>query len=84
MSTMPKPLYPGLAKWKKWTAPARKFIEANRPKIRMLKLLDDYEQRFIGFHGEFGQSFQRYYESEINEALALIHEYRKDFPEPKG
>ena len=62
-----------------------KFLKHFAPsEIRMLKLLDDYEQRFIGFHEEFGQSFQRYYESEINEALALIHEYRKDFPEPKG
>ena len=49
-----------LAKWKKWTTPALS-LSVNRPKIRMLKLLDDYEQRFIGFHEKFGQSFHRYY-----------------------
>jgi hypothetical protein len=73
-----------LAKWDGWTAPSRRFIEANKPKIRILKLVDDYEQKFIAFHQDFGQSFQRYYEQQINESLSLIQEYSKDFPKPQG
>ena len=64
-----------LAKWGGWTAPSKKFINANRPKIRMLKLVDDYEHKVRVFHEEFGQSFQRYYEPEINEVLALTQKW---------
>lgn len=71
-----------LAKWDKWTAPSRKFIEANKPEIRMLKLVNDYEQKVIAFHEEFGSSFQRYYEQEIGGALALMHEWNRGFPKP--
>jgi hypothetical protein len=71
-----------LAKWDKWTAPSRKFIEANKPEIRMLKLVNDYEQKVIAFHEEFGSSFQRYYEQEISGALALMHEWNSGFPKP--
>lgn len=60
-----------LEKAHKWTAPSKKFIEANKPNVRMLKLVDDYEQKVMVFHDEIRQMFQHHYEPEINEALAL-------------
>lgn len=63
--------------WKGWSPTSRKFIDANKPKIRMLKLVDDYEQKVRTFHEEFLQSFERHYDREVNEACALIEEYLK-------
>lgn len=67
-----------LKKGHKWTAPSKKFIEANKPTIRMLKLVDDYEQKVMVFHEEIRGMFQRYYEPVINEALALNQKWNDD------
>jgi hypothetical protein len=73
-----------LAKWDRWSIPSRKFIEANRPGIRMLKLVDDYERKIIVFQQELKKSFYRHYGQEIGDALAIIDVLYKSIPKSKG
>jgi len=73
-----------LANWGGWTAPSRTFIAAHRPTVRIMTLVDDYENKAKTFHQEFVLSFQRYYEKEINEVLALMQESNEGLRQTLG
>jgi hypothetical protein len=57
-----------------WSAPSRTFIEQNKPKIRMLKLVDDYEMKARGFTDELMAMFRKHRGHELNEVVALMQE----------
>jgi hypothetical protein len=63
-----------MADWDGWKPPSRRFIEIHKPKVRMLRLVDDYEQKAKAFHEEFVLGFQHHYQSEIDAVLALMRE----------
>jgi len=73
-----------MADWGSWSALSRQFIELHKPKVRILKLLDDYEQKAKNFNERLGIMFQKHYESEVNAALLLMREWNKDFQEPEA
>ena len=73
----PGELYVDLAHLEKkfnWSAPSRKFIEQNKPQIRMLKLVDDYEIKARSFTDEFMAMFRKYRGQELDEVVALMQE----------
>lgn len=73
----PGELYVDLAHLEKrfnWSAPSRMFIEQNKPKIRMLKLVDDYEMKARGFTDEFMALFRKHRGQELNEVVSLMQE----------
>jgi hypothetical protein len=57
-----------------WSAPSRKFIEANKPQIRMLKLVDDYELKLKSFYDELMLSFQKHLGRELGEVRSMMQE----------
>jgi hypothetical protein len=57
-----------------WSVPSRKFIEANKPKMRMLKLVDDYELKSKNFYDELMLTFQKHLGRELNEVLSMMQE----------
>jgi hypothetical protein len=73
----PGELYIDLAHLEKrfnWSASSRTFIEQNKPKIRMLKLVDDYEVKARSFTDDFMAMFRKYRGQELNEVVALMQE----------
>ena len=57
-----------------WSAPSRSFIEQNKPKIRMLKLVDDHEMKARSFTDELMATFRKYRGCELDEVVALMQE----------
>jgi hypothetical protein len=57
-----------------WSVPSRKFIESNKPKIRMLKLVDDYEFKARAFTDELMATFRKHRGKELDEVVALMQE----------
>jgi hypothetical protein len=73
----PGELYVDLAHLEKrfnWSASSRMFIEQNKPTIRMLKLVDDYEMKARSFTDNFMALFRKYRGQELNEVVALMQE----------
>jgi hypothetical protein len=74
ISTSTSTLYVDLTKmedWERWTESSRRFITANKPKVSMMRLVDEYEEKAKAFYAWFYPRFQHYYEGEIDAALAL-------------
>jgi hypothetical protein len=74
ISTSASTLYVDLIKmedWEEWKEPSRRFIAANKPKVSMMRLIDEYEEKAKAFYEWFYPRFQHYYEREIDAALAL-------------
>jgi hypothetical protein len=57
-----------------WSSPSRQFIETNKPQIRMLKLVDDYEQKSKTFYDELMLTFQKHLGRELNEVRSMMQE----------
>jgi len=57
-----------------WSAPSRFFIEKNKPQVRMLKLVDDYEAKARSFTDELMATFRKHRGNELNEVVALMQE----------
>ena len=57
-----------------WSAPSRKFIETNKPEIRMLKLVDDYGLKSKNFYDELMLTFQKHLGRELNEVRSMMQE----------
>jgi hypothetical protein len=63
-----------LLEWENWTAPARAYIEARKPAVRILELVDAYEEMVKSFHEGFVLSFDTHYKASINEAHSLMQQ----------
>lgn len=57
-----------------WSSPSRKFIEMNRPKMRMLKLVDDYGLKSKNFYDELMLTFQKHLGRELHEVRSMMQE----------
>jgi len=57
-----------------WSSPSRKFIEHNKPKIRMLKLVDDYGLKSKVFYDDLMLTFQKHLGRELNEVRSMMQE----------
>jgi hypothetical protein len=57
-----------------WSAPSRQFIESNRPQIRMLKLVDDYELKSKSFYSELMLTFEKHLGRELSEVRSMMQE----------
>ena len=57
-----------------WSSPSRKFIEMNQPKMRMLKLVDDYETKTRCFTDELMATFKKHRGLELDGVVALMQE----------
>ncbi len=66
-----------LADWRGWTGPSRAFIATQGERIRLLKLIDDYEFKAKGFNDRFGELFNKYYQPQITPALTLMREWNE-------
>jgi hypothetical protein len=60
-----------MANWDGWRPAGKAFIEANRPKIRMMVLIDSYEDKIRKFYEWFCLRFQKHYQGEMDGVLAL-------------
>jgi hypothetical protein len=58
-----------IASWNNWSQLARDFIEASKPAIRILDLVDQYEQTALEFHEYFVQRFYFHYYSQIRDHM---------------
>jgi hypothetical protein len=66
-----------MSEWENWSPPARAFIEAHKPAVRILELVDRYEAMVKSFHETFVLSFQVHYEASINEALLMMQQWNR-------
>jgi hypothetical protein len=57
-----------------WSAPSQKLIEDNKPQIRMLKLVDDYELKLKRFYSDLMLSFQTHFGRELGEIRSMMQE----------
>jgi hypothetical protein len=57
-----------------WSSASRRFVEMNKPKIRILKLVDDYELKSKSFYDELMLTFQKHLGRELREVHAMIQE----------
>ena len=57
-----------------WSPASRKFIEMNKPKMRMLKLVDDYGLKSKNFYDELMLTFQKHLGRELNEVRSMMQE----------
>lgn len=57
-----------------WSSPSRSFIESNKPQIRMLKLVDEYELKSKNFYNELMQTFQKHLGRELNDVRSMMQE----------
>jgi hypothetical protein len=57
-----------------WSSPSRKFIETNKPQIRMLKLVDDHELKSKSFYKELMLTFQKHLGNELSEVRSMMLE----------
>jgi hypothetical protein len=57
-----------------WTSTSRTFIDANKPEVRMLKLVDDYELKLKMFYNELMLSFQKHLGRELNGVHSMMQE----------
>src|ERR1035438_4822180 len=57
-----------------WSSPSRKFIEMNKPKMRMLKLVDDYGSKSKSFYNELMLTFQKHLGRELDEVRSMMQE----------
>lgn len=58
-----------IASWKNWSQLARDFIEKRRPAIRILDLVDQYEQIAVEFHESFVQRFYFHYYLQLKDHM---------------
>lgn len=66
-----------MADWQGWSLAGRIFIEANRPQIRMMTLVDNYEDKVRKFYEWFCPCFLEYYKKEIDGVTALQTAWNK-------
>jgi hypothetical protein len=57
-----------------WSSPSRKFIEMNKPEMRMLKLVDDYGLKSKNFYDELMLTFQKHLGRELHEVRSMMQE----------
>ena len=57
-----------------WSSPSRKFIEMNKPKMRMLNLVDDYGLKSKNFYDELMLTFQKHLGRELHEVRSMMQE----------
>lgn len=67
--------------WGGWKTLSREFISRNKPKVAMDALVDQYEQKAKVFHEWFCLKFQKYYEREIEEVLAMQRKWNEGIEE---
>jgi hypothetical protein len=63
--------------WKGWSSKAKEFLDLHQPAIRMLALVNDYEEKANAFHEDFVRTFFKYYYQEVREHLAFQGELEK-------
>lgn len=60
-----------MADWEGWRSEGKAFIGLHRPSIRIRELIDGYECKIREFYEWFCLQFQKHYEKEMEEVLAL-------------
>lgn len=60
-----------MADWEGWRSAGKAFIGSHRPTIRIMILVDGYEGKIKGLSEWFCLQFQKHYEKEMGEVLAM-------------
>lgn len=60
-----------MADWDGWRSAGKAFIGSHRPTIRIMALIDGYEGKIRKFYEWFCLKFQKHYEKEMGEVLAM-------------
>ena len=66
-----------MEEWTGWKPLSREFISENRPKVAMRSLLDQYDSKAKAFHEWFCLQFQKHYDREIDEVLAMQRQWNE-------
>lgn len=66
-----------MADWQGWSPAGRVFIEANLPKVRMMTLIDNYEDKVRKFYEWFCLCFLEHYKKDIEGLDALQTAWNK-------
>jgi len=64
----------GLVAERNWSAPARSYMVAHMPSVRVLDLVSSYEQQVNSFHSHFFESFKFHFRNSVEEVIRLITE----------
>ena len=60
--------------WNGWTEHARSFIEAHKPAVQILYIVNRYEEIIRSFHEAVFQSFETHYKTPLTEARLLMQQ----------
>jgi hypothetical protein len=64
-----------LQQWPDWTSDARSFIDSHCPTMRILTLINEYENLAVDFHTWFVLEFAREYSAQLGELESLQREW---------